>query len=265
MTQKENRRPRILVGASSFADAATALRLVDKLATIFRSVCGGVLVEEESILAICQIQDKRIILMNGATMKAPSRSQVRTQLNADARAFRQSLARTAKAAGADWAFSQEAGDLINIALRAATGWDILVIGSRYLNAIKGKIVLLEMLDAVGEEMRDAAELLARQFSADQVVFSVDQGKRREGSTLSSANFSFASLDEALRALAQTNAQAVLVDYSRGPVRTAEDISRLLEVSHSPVIIFGISGANVAAGNTVPSPYASDARGQIREN
>ena len=261
MTQADDRGPRILVGASSFADAAAALRLVDRLAIALRAGLGGILIEEENTLAICQIQDKRIILLNGTTMIAPSRSQVRTLLDADARAFRQWLARTAKTTGTDWVFAQEAGDLVNTALRTAAGWDILVIGHRPIHAIKGKIVLLETSKSCSAEMGEAARLLSRQFSADLVVFSVNHDEAAEDSIQNTGRFQFATLEEAMHALARTNAQAVLVDLSRGSFRTADDLSRLLEVSRCPLIVFGASNAFAKLENTVHIPPAPDVGGQ----
>ena len=265
MTQAEDRGPRILVGASSFADASAALRLVDRLAVAFCAGLGGVLVEEVNTLAICQIQNKRIVLANGTTMLAPSQSQVRTLLDADARAFRQSLARTAKATGADWVFAQEAGDLVNTALRTAAGWDILVIGYRHVHAINGKIILLETSSSASVEMGEAAKLLSRQFSVDQVVFSVNHGEVGKDSVRSSGTSHFATLDEAMRALARTNAQAVLVDLSRGPVRNADDLARLLEVARCPLIVFGASGAHAMLENSVHIPPAPNNGGQSGES
>lgn len=265
MTEKDRLGRRILVGAGSFADAAAALRLVDRLAVVFRAGLGGVLVEEVNTLAICQIPDQRIVLVNGTTTIAPSRSQVRTLLDADARAFRQSLAQTAKATNTEWVFSREAGDLVSTALRTAVGWDVLVIGYRHVHAIKGKIVLLEASDSGSNEMSDTARLLSRQFSADRVVFSVSHGEAAENTIQNAASFHFKTLDEAMAVLARTNAQAVLVDLARGPVRSADDLSRLLEVSRCPLIVFGASDAYALLENSVYIPPAPGTGGQAGES
>lgn len=240
MTGARRQTRRILVGAGSFADAAAALRIAERLATDLSADLGGVLIEEVNTLAICEIPNQRIVLIGGATMLAPNRSQVRTFMQADARAFEQSLVLAARTTGATWAFARETGDLVGTALRAAVDWDILVIGYRRVHAIPGKIVLLRADDALIDDMETMARVLAHQLSADQVVFSVATGDRRPARTRSEKHGEFGTLQDAMAALARTNAQAVFVDLAHGPVRSPDDLARLLDVSRCPLIVFGAS-------------------------
>ena len=179
MTDVPQHGSRILVGAGSFADAAAALRLVDGLGFVFQAGLGGILVEEADTLAAYQIPNQRVILMNGTTILAPSKSEARTLQQADARAFRKSLAQAAKARGANWAFAQEVGDLIPTALKAAAGWDILIIGYRHIHPVRGKIVHIAATGATTPDINDAAKLLAHQFLADR-VFSPCMEKLKPG-------------------------------------------------------------------------------------
>ncbi len=96
MSLASPQRLRVLVGAGSFADASAALRIVERLPDTFRTELGGVLVEEVDTLAAYQIPKQRIVLVNGTTILAPNLSQVHSLLKADAKAFRQSLARAAE-------------------------------------------------------------------------------------------------------------------------------------------------------------------------
>ncbi len=231
---------RILVGAGSFVDAAAALRIAERLGADLSADLGGVFIEEVATLAICEIPNQRVVLTSGATMLAPDRSQVQALMHADARAFEQSLARTARTNGVKCFFAQETGDLVRTALRAAAGWDILVIGYRKVHPVRGKIIIFQEDDAPNEDLEISAGVLARRLSIDQVVFSVraEDAKRAFGDT--ERRNQFGSLQDALDAVAGTNVEAVFVDLLNGPFRDPNDLARLLEVSRSPLVLFGAS-------------------------
>lgn len=231
---------RILVGAGSYVDAAAALRIVEKLVDDSDFCLGGILVEEVTTLAACGIPNRFVVSTSGVTERAPNTTQLRNLVAADARAFRESLAHTAMATGTKWVFTQEAGELISTPLRAAVGWDILVIGYRRFNAVPGKVVLLEGTDVATGQIGQAAALLARQFAVDRLVFSVDQEVTDENAVHTPMHRHFTTLQQALTALARTNAQAVLVDLADGPLRDPDDLARLLDVSRCPLIIFSAS-------------------------
>lgn len=231
---------RILVGAGSFVDAAAALRIAERLAADLSADLGGVLIEEVATLAICEIPNQRVVLTSGATVLAPDRSQVRALMNADARAFEQSLVRTAKTNGAKWIFAQETGDLVGTALRAAVGWDILVIGYRKFHAVRGTIIVFREDDAPNEDMETAAGVLARRLSVDQIVFSVGAEDGKRAFREAGRPYQYKSFQDSLNALARTNAEAVFIDLLNGPVRGPDDLARLLEVARCPLILFGTS-------------------------
>lgn len=236
------RRPglRILVGAGSYADAAAGLRIIEHLPSTFFAGLGGILVEEVDIFATCQIPDQRIVLLSGKTALAPSHAQLHTLLRADARAFRRILARAAGPSGAQWAFMQDKGELVRTALRAAAGWDVLVLGYRQIHKIPGKIILLQDSGTPSAEMEEASSRLSHQLSAQRVVFSIRENGDDGLDAPPSTAHQFKTLDDALAALGRQNAQAVLVDFARGPIRDQTDLLRLLEAARCPVVVFGAS-------------------------
>ena len=253
MTKATSPGLRILVGAGSFADAAAAIRLVQQLPSSFCMGLGGVLVEEVDMLATCQIPDQRIVLLSGMTTMAPNRSQVRTLLKADARAFQRCLAQAADPSGTSWVFAQDKGDLVATALRAAAGWDVLVLGYRHIHSVPGKIILLETSGPASTEMHEASRRLSQQLAADHAVFSV---KKNAGDTLrptGSNTVQFDTLDESLNALTRTNAHAVLVDLRHGPLRNQNDLSSLLEAARCPVIVFGASNTHLLLEHSTQIP------------
>ncbi len=52
---------------------------------------------------------------------------------------------------------------------------------------------------------------------------------------------------------RTNAQAVLVDLTEGPIRSPDDLARLLEVSRCPLIVFGTSNTNTMLEHSTQIP------------
>jgi len=231
---------RILVGACSFADAAAGLRIVEQFPRSFFAGLGGILVEEVDMIATSQIPNQRIVLLSGKTALAPSHAQLRSHFRADARAFRRVLVRAATPHGTQWTFMQDKGELVQTALRAAAGWDVLVLGYRHLHRIPGKIIVLQTSRNPSVEVEEASSRLSKQLSAERIVFSVRQNGEKAIGARASKNLQFDTLDDALRALTRQNAQVVLTEFQDGPLHSQTDLLRLLEAARCPVVVFGAS-------------------------
>ena len=65
----------------------------------------------------------------------------------------------------------------------------------------------------------------------------------------------------MNALARTNAQAVMIDLAQGPVKTVHDLSRLLDASRCPLIVFDASNAFGLLEHTSHMPPALKQIGQ----
>lgn len=246
MTNSSDGKTRILIGASSYADATAALNLLGALKIMARF--GGLFVEESDALDQCQILSQRIVTSSGMLMIAPNPSQIRTVVEADAKAFRKSLARMADPLGALWTFERSVGDLVQLSLQASSGWDIVVLGYRNLHPGRGKIVLFEESRAEDRPLKIFADHLAQRYSAAQLVFSIGQGPAARRDSLS-----FETFQEALAALARMNVLAVLVDLKRGPIRSKVELRQLLDAARCPVFAFGaaFSGSFVEHNTQIP--------------
>ncbi len=238
MTVLPRPETRILIGAGSFADATAALKIVGRLASGVKFAFGGLLIEDREMLDMCQIPNQRVVSASGTLVFAPSPSQLRTLIEADAKAFRRSLAEVAGPTGAAWTFEQSIGDLVQQSLTASAGWDILVFGHRSIHPMKGKIISLRASDWADDELDTFSVRLAKTLSAEHLVFSV--GDRPDKSHKS---FAFDSLADALATLAHINVQAVLLDLSHGPVRSSDELRQLLEVSRCPLFVFGAAASS----------------------
>lgn len=253
MTRLPATGTRILVGASSFVDARAALHLLGRLMEKWQPSIGGVLVEDTASLAVCTLPNQRVITPGGTVAMAPTASQIRTLIEADARAFKQSLAQLAGDAGAPWTFERDIGDLVQTGLNMARAWDILIFAHRNLHPIAGKVVLLESSASADSPVRDMAKLLSAHLTAENVVLTVSETAYRTTEDQTSSRQTSATLDEALGRLARLNAQAVLVDLSRGPVHTAEELHRLIEVARCPIFVFGTVSATSLLEHTIQMP------------
>ena len=248
---------RILIGASSFVDARAALNLLSRLVRNLRPNIGGVLVEDTASLAICALPNQRIVTPSGTVALAPTLSQIRTLIEADARAFKQSLARLADDAGTPWTFERDTGDLVQTGLNMARAWDILVFAHRNLHPVAGKVVLLNASNATDGPMMEMSKLLSAHLAADRIVLTVNKKTRQAPDATTSNGQKYATLDQALAQLARLNAQAVLVDLSLGPVQTYQQLQRLIEVARCPVFVFGTVLATRLVEHTTQIPPAPD--------
>jgi hypothetical protein len=226
---------RILVGAGSFADAAAGFRIIEQLPSGFCAGLGGILVEEAALLATSEIPDRRVILSSGKTTSAPSQSQLRMLWKADARAFRKLLAHVSGPYDTQWVFMQDKGELVRTVLRAAVDWDVLVLGYRQIHKVPGKVIHLQLSGPDGDQ-EDASSRFSLLLATEPVIFSINETLDEPLGEQTSKSFQFKSLDDALAALARTNAQAVLVDFGRGPIQGQDDLLRILEAARCPVIV-----------------------------
>ena len=248
MKRSAGSRIRILIGASSFADAAAALKILRALRPDTPFTYGGLFIEESATIALCHLPNQRIVSSGGTLVVAPSLPQVRTVLEADARAFRASLQAISGPAADRLTFERSMGDLVKSTLQASAGWDIIVFGHRNIHPVDGKIVLLETSRTNDRMIEAFADHLSDAVSAERVVFAVGPdapdppGHRR-----------FETMTEALAAVDRMNVQAILVDLARGPIHSPDELRRLLELARCPVFAFGatLSGTRLEHGTQIP--------------
>ncbi|MEO9824610.1 MAG: hypothetical protein ABJF50_09375 [Paracoccaceae bacterium] len=255
MSTQKSPHLRILVGAGSYVDAAAALRIVQRLADGIQAALGGVLVDEET-LEMCQVPNQRIVQARGTTALAPNRAQMRTLLNADARAFQQSLERIAGPNAANWFFAQERGELVHTSLHAAIGWDLLIIGYRQVHQVPGKIVVLQNDGPANDVMNKISNRLSDQLSVPNAVFNVADEPDETKAPPAANIIHFRNLNDSLRALTRTNAEAVLVDLRSGPLQNQNDLARVIDAARCPVIVFGASERQAYLENSTHMPSVS---------
>ncbi len=226
---------RILVGAGSFADAATALDILKSAARQrqMKMTLGGMLIVDQMALALCRIPNQRIITGTGAMAISPSPSRVTALIEADAKAFRKSLAELADPIGAKWLFEQTMGNLVTDVLRARSAWDVIVFGHRKTYNARGKIVVISRGGTQSDEMSAFADTLAGQKVAERVDLVVG-----DSSITGAAPPAVGSFGAAIASLSRMSPQAVLIDLSTGLVKDTGNLQDLLDAARCPVFVFG---------------------------
>jgi len=248
------RGTRILISASSFGDAAAALDIVHQLSEQMIGQLGGVLIDEGSVTAACQLPNQRVISASGAVIMAPSPAQVRRLIKADARAFREMLAQVARTPDTKWTFEQQSGDLIDCSINLGRAWDMVILGHRELHPVPGNVVFLGSPLAQADTALDMAGTLARNLGTGLLVFSFS-GAHAEGPR--TRTHQFADLVTALSQLARANAQVVVIDLTRGPVRTQDQLREVVEMARCPVVVLGAGSVHSALGYSIHIPPVDD--------
>lgn len=245
---------RLLIGAGSFADAQGALRLAERLAETLAGDLGGLLVEETVVTEVAGLPGQRVVTSGGALVVAPSRAQVRTLMEGDARAFRDTLSELARAKTRNWSFERRHGELISGLCEAAKGWDLLLLGYRETHRRVGRVVLIAPPGPAPKAALDLAGDLASALHTDVVALSLDQQppgpeeppQQRE---------QFASEADLLSRISRMNAAAVILDLSAGPIRTHDQLRRLLAAARCPALVFGAAQGEPSIAHTTQIPPA----------
>jgi hypothetical protein len=235
MTAPAPRTVRILVGASSFADARTALQLAGQLARDSGGFLGGILVEEEAVLSVCRMPRQRIVSVTGAFRAVPTLQELRTLIEADAKAFEALLADVAQSVPGGWSFERELGDLVASMSQAAQSWDVLIFGQQLSHRVHGKVVVLKNADATSAGVPRIADTLAGVLNTELAVIEIGGGGQEPQPAQSSPA---ATLNTALAQIARINCQAIVTDLSVDQLQNGDGLRRLLMAAQCPVIVLG---------------------------
>ncbi|MDU8925759.1 hypothetical protein RXV86_00015 [Alisedimentitalea sp. MJ-SS2] len=242
----------MLIGAGCFADAQAALQLAERIAGILAGDLGGLLVEETIVTEVVDLPGQRVVTSSGTLVVAPSPQQVRTLIESDARAFRDTLSGLAQSKACKWSFERRHGDLIGGGCAAAVGWDILLLGHRGTHRQDGKVVLIAPPTVAQQSAVELAKDLAEALHVDLIVVSLGAVE-----TAVQQREPFASEADLLAHINRTNASAVVLDLAAGPLHTHDQLRHLLAVARCPVLVLGAAQGEPSIAHTTHIPPVSD--------
>jgi hypothetical protein len=209
---------RIVVAASSFADASSGVRLAALLSARIEADLQGVFIEGETG-DLFRSPAARIVSTTGALLALPSPEEMRATLKREAHAFESEIARIAQSHARPWSFRTIQGRLFGRLDDLLQARDILLLGHRPLLRLRGPVV---RLGKTGHP--DIAAGLAADLGVPLVTVPVTDDRTEQ--------------EETLEMIGRTSATAIVIDTEAGPLRTPEQIEALLEAARCPVILVG---------------------------
>lgn len=221
-------RGRIVVAASSFADASSGVDLAALLSARIEADIQGVFVEEESDV-LFRSPAARIVSANGALLVPPSPDEMRAAVKRDALAFEREIARIARSHARSWSFRTLQGRLFAHLGDVLQAHDILLLGHRPLYRLRGPVIRLGQSDHL-----DIAAGLAADLGVSLMDIAIPDRDTKQAAR---------TLDEALALIGRTSATAIVADIVSGPVHTPEQIEALLDTARCPVVLVGAPGSN----------------------
>ncbi|TCP60370.1 hypothetical protein EV663_11051 [Rhodovulum bhavnagarense] len=142
---------RVILGASSFADAGPVLGLALALAAEAGAELRGLLVEDDAHLALSGLSSACIVDAAGRTVARHGAGPMRAAFLRDAARFEQALAREADRAALTWSFQHRAGRLAAVLADTLGPDDMLVLPAGPVRARLREVVLLQTGAAAGLE------------------------------------------------------------------------------------------------------------------
>jgi nucleotide-binding universal stress UspA family protein len=234
-------RRRILIGAGCYADARAAMEIAERLAASAGYDLGGLLLDDPAASETAITPGHRVVTCSGALMLAPDRAQMQRAMASDARAFRAQLSRIAESHAVSWSFEQRRGELFSGLIRAAHGWDLLMIGYRRLRRRTGLVVVIGSGPEPGDvEGAALANTLASILRTGTIR--LDAGGGDDTAAL-------------LARIGRIHAALIVTDAGRGPFRTGDQLRRLVEAARCPVLVLGAAGIHPALGHSTLIPPA----------
>ncbi len=239
-------RHRVLIGASSYADARAGLHLADAMADMLAESIGGLMLEEDYVAELIARPGQRVVSRRGQLIPAPSREELAALHDRDERAFRAALAAMCKARALHYSFERRQGELVAGLLKVAENWDMLVIGhgnGHLPPSTKGRVVLIAPPGGASSEAEALAGRLAQGLRAHLVT-----GYPANGSAAPQApDFRWQNLPELIHRIARLSADAVVLDLSAGPITSGETLRALVDAARCPVLVLGAATVSDESG------------------
>lgn len=134
---------RVVLGVTSYADAAPTLALAAALATEAGADLHGLMVEDDAHLALCALSAACIVDPAGRVLARHDAARMRAAVQRDAARFKQELAIQATRTALGWSFGRGSGRLGAVLAGTLTAGDMLVLPAGPTRAPLREIVLLQ--------------------------------------------------------------------------------------------------------------------------
>ncbi len=144
-----NRRRRVIVSATCFADADAAIKIAARLARKIQGDVLGLLIEDEAISRYAELPFAKTLAFQPATQQPVTSRAMRIAFERDAQRFKTILAKAARNASIEWSFESKRGKTIPLLHSTASKGDFILLGYQQMRASQGEIICL--IDAGGND------------------------------------------------------------------------------------------------------------------
>lgn len=152
------RPTRVILGATCYKDAKSALTLAIQVALKTGREVSGLLIEEETILQFANMPAARTIDRAGRPVSDVGAERMMKAFRQDAAHFEHSLREAATARALRWSFSRKRGRLVPVLSEIAGSGDLVLLGGEPVERTPGEVVLLLSDDGDTELFGLAAHL-----------------------------------------------------------------------------------------------------------
>jgi hypothetical protein len=239
-------RCRVIMGATSFADAQSAIDLAIELAGELGGELKAYLIEDQTILDYAAMPFARTIGFGGERGDPVTLEAMQAAFRRDARIFRETIRSVAGARTLHWSFEQKRGEIRSLFAADFGGEDIVVIGRRRLGRQVGDLMLLDDTSDESGRLFGLAVRTARRLKVPLHVLIWSQNgetaDRRQADLMRSrpdigvpVTFSTGTDYErvALRTIARESPSALMLSRS---LADSLDLDRLLDTARCPALI-----------------------------
>jgi len=137
---------RVILSATSFAEARDALALAAEIAAQLKGDLQGLLIEQDAVLALSGLPSARLIGPHGRALSAIDAAAMEAAFRGDARRFEAALARAAEEAALRWSFRHQRGRIGAILGEMMEGGTLLVASGAPRHAPVRDVVLVLRAD-----------------------------------------------------------------------------------------------------------------------
>jgi hypothetical protein len=226
MTTAAGPERHLLIAGTSLPDVDAALALARLILERLPAAPAGLLVETNFAEFVIGTR-QRLVAVSGQLQTIPSPADWKRSDGRDAQALRQRIAALAAERAAAWRSEVATGDLVACACGAVAGEDILLLCQRPLLRLRGQVLVLGAAGTPDTEpLRTLAHALAQ--ASGTTVSEIDAGSAAAG------------LAGALDQVDRSPASAILLDLSRSPGMSEDDLRRLVAAARCPVVVIGAS-------------------------
>lgn len=216
-----NQPRRIILGATCFADADSAIAIAVDLAREIDGEIKALLIEEEAISHFSSLPFARTVSVSGEPSEEVTPELMRKAFDRDARVFRQTLGSAAKRATLEWSFEERKGEFKSILEQDAVEGDFVLVGYQSLGrSSSNEVLLVEDVTSADNDLVKLASQIANAMSSSLSAAILSHDKANARSRASELRGLLANAGIHVASILASNNKSATLDYIQNNKLTA---------------------------------------------